>query len=262
MDINQKLNENIKEELSLLKKETREVLENFKFKDIFIEIGRNNKLSTSEIRDLETETILTLIGLTSSEQLKQNIENNIGTSEIEAAKIEREVVEKILKPITLSVVEKIKNSHSNNNNDDIPLPPYAKKAEGSAHSEPLPPQGLPVMDGGVKTEEELFEKTGIKMMDENKKESLEENKFTNSEDKILFDSGIKTIEEGHTVDKGNSLSNVNMESISNQINIPIPPEARTNMINQRLNENVVNTQSAVTHSSDLLAKDPYHETID
>lgn len=261
MDIDQKLKENIQKELSVLKKETRDVLESFKFKNIFIEIGKNNKLSDKEIKDLETETILTLIGLTNSEQLKQNIENNIGTSEIEAVKIEREVIEKILKPITLTVVEKIKNSHSDNNSDDIPLPPYAKKESGT-HSEALPPKGLPVMDGGVKTEEELFEKTGIKMMDENKKESLEENKFTNSEDKILFDSGIKTIEEGHTVDKGNSLSNVNMESISNQINIPIPPEAKTNMINQRLNENVVNTQSTVTHSSDLLAKDPYHETID
>lgn len=267
----QDLQKQISEFYSKLPKRMQGEFSSMEWMNTLQKIALKYKLNSTQSETLGIETSLVLLGIIHIEEFASNLERELRLDLNILNNLLHEINTEIIKDFEQELTEVFtknaedlekENPNTNtNNNDDIPLPPYAKK-DSSTHSEPLPPQGLPVMDGGVKTEEELFEKTGIKMMDENKKESLEENKFTNSEDKILFDSGIKTIEEGHTIDKGNSLSNINMESISNQINIPIPPEARTNMINQRLNENVVNTQSAVTHSSDLLTKDPYHETID
>lgn len=256
--MNDLLEKKIEEAKRKLPEESLRAITSIDWKKILLDYS-NKKYNQDQILELETETELLIYNLLDPEDYVKQLEKRMGISAEEVLILVNDL-DKLLFQKMKNLLEEILASKEDKD-DDIPLPPYAKK-DSSTHSEPLPPKGLPVMDGNIKTEEELFEKTGIKMMDENKKENLEENKFTNSEDKILFDSGIKTIEEGHTVDKGNSLSNVNMESISNQINIPIPPEAKTNMINQRLNENVVNTQSTVTHSSDLLAKDPYHETID
>jgi|WetSurMetagenome_2_1015567.scaffolds.fasta_scaffold294105_2 hypothetical protein len=110
MDIDNKLKENIKEEISFLPKEMHDVIDNFELGKILTEIGKNHKFSDDEIITLQTETVLVLIGLVNPELYAKNIENNIGTSEQEAKKIENETIKKIFEPIYEKVVEKIKQN--------------------------------------------------------------------------------------------------------------------------------------------------------
>lgn len=110
MDIDKQLKENIMGEMLLLPKKTREVINAFEFQKIFVEIGKNHKLIEEEVKKLEIETILVLIGLVNPLLYSQNIENNIGMSEQESKEVEKEITSQIFQPIYEKIVEKIKNS--------------------------------------------------------------------------------------------------------------------------------------------------------
>jgi hypothetical protein len=117
MDIDNQLKENIKGEMLLLPKETQEVINSFKFREIFTEISKAHKFSDEEAKKLETETILILLGLVDSKLYAQNIENNIGTSEQAAKDIEKEISERIFNPICEKVVEKVRQNIQYNKMD-------------------------------------------------------------------------------------------------------------------------------------------------
>ena len=99
MDIDKQLKENIKYEILNLPEELIRAIENFKFRDIFNDIGKKYKFSEDEIKIIEVETILVLIGLVDPTLYSQNIENNVVTNEQIANEIYEEVKEKIFIPI-------------------------------------------------------------------------------------------------------------------------------------------------------------------
>ncbi len=105
-----KLKQIIKEEVAKLPKENQEVINAFGWENISEEIGKRTLLDESEVNDFQVQTLLVLIGLADPNEYERNIENEVGTSKIEAGKIAEEVFEKIFIPINEALLEKIKNS--------------------------------------------------------------------------------------------------------------------------------------------------------
>lgn len=152
MDIDQQLKENIREEILNIPKELQNAIENFKFHDIFNDIGKKYKFSEEEMKIIETETILVLIGLVDPISYSKNIENNVITSEQVANNIYEEIKEKIFVPIYENIFTKNKENGdvkintneeisskkeeitmnnellmtSENTEDEVPKPPYAE----------------------------------------------------------------------------------------------------------------------------------------
>jgi hypothetical protein len=115
MDINQRLKENIKEEFKMLPEKTQLVLNNFKFNKVFNEIGKKYYFTEDEIKKLEVETILVLIGLVHINLFSQNIINNMNISEKEMIEIKDEVFKKIFTPIAEKMELLIKDNLSTEN---------------------------------------------------------------------------------------------------------------------------------------------------
>lgn len=105
----EKLKQIIKDESLKLPKELREVIDSFDWVKISEEIGKLNLLDETEINDLQIEVSLALVGLEEHDSLALNIENNVGTSKIEAVKISNEVNQKIFDPMFEKMEEITKN---------------------------------------------------------------------------------------------------------------------------------------------------------
>ena len=99
-----------KEQIAKLPKESQDAINSFDWGNIVAEIGKKYLLDEDEITDLQTETLLVLIGLEYGEFYAQNIENEVGTSKNEADKIAEEAYQKIFLPISDILVEKIKRN--------------------------------------------------------------------------------------------------------------------------------------------------------
>jgi len=106
----EKIKQKIKEELLRMPNEIQEAVNSFDWGKISEEIGNKYLLEESEINDLQVEIMLVMIGMTSVENLKINIESNVGTSKEEAEKIGNELFEKIFGPIGSKITENIKNN--------------------------------------------------------------------------------------------------------------------------------------------------------
>jgi hypothetical protein len=102
-----KLKQLAKDEIAKLPREMQEAINSLPWMGIAEEIGRKYLLDDSEVNDLQTETLLVLVGLEDGELYEKNIEN-IGTSKEEAEKIATEVEEKILMPIQDFLSDKIR----------------------------------------------------------------------------------------------------------------------------------------------------------
>ena len=105
-----KLKQIIKEEVVKLPKEKQEAIDSFDWVSISENIGKKYLLSEDEINDLQTETLLILVGLENPNLYALNIENNVGTSKNEAEKIVEEVNQRRFTPISNLFVENVKNS--------------------------------------------------------------------------------------------------------------------------------------------------------
>lgn len=110
----EKLKQKTKEELSKMPNEIQEAINSFDWGQISEEIGKKYLLEESEINDLQVEIMLVMIGMTSVDNLKTNIENNVGTSKDEAEKIGNELFEKIFGPIGSKIAENIKKNLKEN----------------------------------------------------------------------------------------------------------------------------------------------------
>lgn len=106
----EKLKQKIKEELSRMPNEIQEAVNSFDWGKISEEIGKKYLLEETGINDLQVEIMLVMTGITNIDNLKTNIESNIGTSKDEAEKIGNELFEKIFGPIGSKITENIKKN--------------------------------------------------------------------------------------------------------------------------------------------------------
>jgi len=111
----EKLKKIAQEEIMKLPKEAQEAINSFEWGNAIEEIGKKLLLSEEEINDLQTETLLVLVGLENGNDYSQNIEDNIGTSKEEAKKIAEDVFQKIFTPINDLIVDNIKKSDKSKN---------------------------------------------------------------------------------------------------------------------------------------------------
>lgn len=89
----------IEDNLKKLPKEIGGAINSCNWEKISEEIGKNFNLSENEITDLQIEVACVLLGITEEELLPLNIENNVGLSKEESAKISNEVEKKIITPV-------------------------------------------------------------------------------------------------------------------------------------------------------------------
>jgi hypothetical protein len=106
----EKLKQTIKENLVNLPKESQDTINSFDWGKISEEIGKKYLLTDNEINNLQIETGLVLIGLIRIDKFSFDIENEIGTSKNEAEKITEEIYLKIFKPISETIIRKIKEN--------------------------------------------------------------------------------------------------------------------------------------------------------
>jgi hypothetical protein len=106
----EKLQQIVKDQVPLLPKEVQEAMNSLDWMSLVEEIGKKHLLSEEEIDNLQTETLLVLIGMEEGEAYVKNIEDEVGTSAEEAEKIADEADEKIFAPIYNSYIENIKKS--------------------------------------------------------------------------------------------------------------------------------------------------------
>ena len=110
--MNEKLKQRMDSEILKLTPEKREAINSIDWVKITEDIGKNFSLTEVEIHNFQTETGLVLIGLVDPTTYTQNIEDNVGTTKVEAEKISSEAFNKIFSPlldfIELAIKNKIK----------------------------------------------------------------------------------------------------------------------------------------------------------
>ncbi len=105
-----KLKQIIKEETEKLPKENQEAISALDWVKIVEEIGKKYSLEENQINDLETETLLVLVGINDPQFFAVNVENQVETIKDYAKKISEEITKKIFIPVNEALVEKIKKS--------------------------------------------------------------------------------------------------------------------------------------------------------
>jgi hypothetical protein len=106
----EKLEEIIKTKVVKLPKETQEIINSFGWEKISEEIGRKYSLNDEQIKNLKSQIGLILAESVGLEFIVVSIENNLDVNNEEAIKISQDVVNKILKPIAIKLMETIKKS--------------------------------------------------------------------------------------------------------------------------------------------------------
>ncbi len=104
-----KLQQITKEEIQKLPSINQMAINSIDWPTIVEGIGGKYVLSESAINDLLVQTLLVLIGLTSLDNYKVNVENEVGMGGEEADRLATEVTEKIFIPIANIGIEGIKN---------------------------------------------------------------------------------------------------------------------------------------------------------
>jgi len=108
-----KLKQIIKEEVEKSPKEVKEAINSLDWPEIAEDIGKNHSLNEGEINNLQVEILLSLVGVTDLMLFATHVENNVGTTKEESAKIMREVVEKIFTPISQKIEGSAKKNIAN-----------------------------------------------------------------------------------------------------------------------------------------------------
>ena len=104
----EQIKEKIKEFIAVLPKENQEVVGSFGWEKTSEEIGKKHLLVEDEINGLQLEIGLVLTGIVDPILLPLNIENEVGTSKIEAESMANEVLEQIFNPIVKNLEQKAK----------------------------------------------------------------------------------------------------------------------------------------------------------
>jgi len=106
----EKIKEELNKHLTLLPKESQEVINSFDWVKITEEIGKKYALQPKDIEILQVNVGVVLVGLDEQEALVENIESDVIIAKKDAEKITEEIIEKIIKPIYEKLCEKIKNN--------------------------------------------------------------------------------------------------------------------------------------------------------
>lgn len=115
MTTNPTLQDAIKEDLLMLPKESQAVVNSFDWLGETEKIGKENNLNEDEINNLQIETALVLVGLTSPDLYPYNIDEKVGTTLEKSKKIADEALEKVFKPIADKIEQNIKNKVQDKN---------------------------------------------------------------------------------------------------------------------------------------------------
>ncbi|MEA3399571.1 MAG: hypothetical protein U9R00_03640 [Patescibacteria group bacterium] len=217
MDINPQLKESIKEDFLLLPKEIQGALNNFKFAEIFVEIGTKHGLIEKEVKILELETILVLIGVVRPSQYESNLKDGIPISSKTAQSIQKDIYEKIFEPLADKV--------GGDKKTEVPLPPYKKEENPVA----TPPVDLPIAE-----DTKVMEESGIEIIKEKEEEKVELNKSNNN---LLEKSGIEMMPDKKEEVKKDILPNKD----DALYNIEHPSEIQSNIAEQKLNNPTSNS---------------------
>ena len=113
----EELKKTIKEELANLPQEGQDAINAVDWVKITEEIGKKFNLEDDEVGDLQTETLLVLIGATDLEFYAVNIENHVNTTKDTANALADEVSKKVFIPIKDILEENVKKSVGNKNLD-------------------------------------------------------------------------------------------------------------------------------------------------
>lgn len=100
--MNEELKNKINEQLQILPKQYRDVIDNFGWEKIIENIGKENGLYDEQIEDLLIETVLVIIGLVDFDDFIYNIEDNLI--------VEREIGEKIVNEINFQLLEPLEET--------------------------------------------------------------------------------------------------------------------------------------------------------
>lgn len=112
-----KTKQTIKDEISKLPREAREVVESLDWVKLCEEIGSQNNLNEDEVEGLQVETLLVIIGATSIDGLGVNIENQVELTREKSEDLEKELKQKIFKPLKERLDDKVKANLNNKKPD-------------------------------------------------------------------------------------------------------------------------------------------------
>jgi hypothetical protein len=114
--MNIKLQDTIKEQLSVLRKENQEAINSLDWVKISEEIIKKYLTEEEKISAFQLETFLVLVGLVEDEEkYKENLENHVSLTADEILKITTEAREKIFLPVYNFLIESIKKSLKDRN---------------------------------------------------------------------------------------------------------------------------------------------------
>lgn len=106
----EELKQTIKNGVERLPKEAQEVVNNFDWLKISEKIGKKNLLDEKEIDILQNEIGFVLIEVNGQDRLVSRIEDNVGTSKLEAIKINNDINQEIFKPLLAQMESSIKSN--------------------------------------------------------------------------------------------------------------------------------------------------------
>lgn len=99
INMNERLKQQFEEQLTYLPAINQQALRSFDWATELVAIGKNYGLHIDELEDLQTETMLLLVGLITAEQYPNEIINRLAISPAEAEKIIEQVNDRIFIPI-------------------------------------------------------------------------------------------------------------------------------------------------------------------
>jgi hypothetical protein len=108
--MNTKLQNIIQEELTILPKEMRELINNFDWDKKIEEICKKYNFTEDKIFPLQIETSLVILGIVDPVFYYENIKNNVVLTDNESKEVEDEVNKKIFIPMYDILTENIKKS--------------------------------------------------------------------------------------------------------------------------------------------------------
>lgn len=246
---NEDIKKLIAERFDNLQKEIQDLIMSKKYEDILVNISKDFNLKEEEIKNLDLNTILVLLGEIHPNDYKKSLMEDLNLEKEKLNTIVDRVEGEILKDIKSLIIKNWeKEDEEEKNFYNIPIPPYAKKES---------------VQENINKEKNIFEETGINMVEEKKiiePTNAIEDKFSIDEDRDLVNSGISLIEEENKIEKEHLLPNLETQK-SVVKGIENPPTQNNNLIDQKLNSVFTSHQNTNNANIPPVNKDPYRENI-
>ncbi|MEI6659928.1 MAG: hypothetical protein WCK91_00715 [bacterium] len=243
-DNDKKLATDIDPRFATLPEELRHAIATSDYKQKLFDIATKYKLAINKMQPLEDITVRFIKGEISASQYENNLALDLDVEAGKARQIAGDINESILKAIRQT--EKVDTTPSTEQEDEVPLPPYANPKTVEVTPKPVTAPSVPT------TARDVYGEAGIEILDDsNTKTDLdaEEKSLTPKESVVFAQSGIDLIKEkldGITSTK-NTLSDHTLSRSSDE---PIIPAKQTP------------APTTPTPAVPTRARDPYHEAIE